>query len=191
MKVPRHRQLTVILSNRFFLSDKAQASSPRSAVSQIDNTRTRDKAHEVLTVFVSILGTGSNLAKLSAALPLPRICLLLLGDHPTSIIATQILTIISLAQKSSTSFSRKFELVSGWTVLKVALPSAWNTEVQAVAFDILLGRTAGQERTPNTQRNPIIACSQIAPAIFAALDYGLAAVVRGDDSYTGMCAFQF
>lgn len=163
--------------------DRTRASSPRSTVSHIDDTHIREKAEKVLVAFVSILSIGSNLGKLSAALPLPRICLLLLGDQPTPIIATQVLAIIALALKTSTSFSRKFELVSGWTVLKVTIPSAWNAEVQTLAFDILLGRNQKARASDDSQRRPTIACSQIAPTILASLDYGLSAIVRGEGTH--------
>ncbi|KAI5118373.1 hypothetical protein M0805_008701 [Coniferiporia weirii] len=158
--------------------DSSKASSPRSVVSQMDRTHIQEKAEQVLGSLVTILSAGNNLAKFSAALPLPRVCLLLLGEHPSSFTAACVLTIIRLALKSSTSFTRKFELVSGWTVLKMTLPTAWSTDVQKIAFDILFGRTGESGESRQIQRTPTVSCSLIAPAIIAALDLGLTTITQ-------------
>ncbi|EJC99617.1 beach-domain-containing protein [Fomitiporia mediterranea MF3/22] len=158
--------------------DGSQELSPRSIVSQLDRTRLYNKAEQVLVAFVSILSMGRNLASFSSVLPLPRICLLLLGDKPSPTVAVQILTIISLALKMSTSFIRKFELVSGWTVLRVTLPAVWNVEVQRAAFDVLLGQVKDSNEAQSDQRGTAIVCPQMISAILAALDHGLSVITQ-------------
>ncbi|KAH9026097.1 hypothetical protein EDB84DRAFT_1440213 [Lactarius hengduanensis] len=97
-------------------------SSPASVLSQIDNDRSREKAEQLFGAFVSILSDSPDCyTRFSATLPLTRIYLLLLGDKPS-----------------------KFELVSGWTIVKTVLPGAWDPNVHAAAFGILLGRDEGQ-----------------------------------------------
>ncbi|RDB25611.1 Beige 1 [Hypsizygus marmoreus] len=48
----------------------------------------------------------------------------------------------------SPSFSRKFELISGWSVLKTVLPYCWDPRVNEAAFDVLLGRFAHIKKSP-------------------------------------------
>ena len=109
-----------------------------------------------------------------AVLPLTRICLLLIGDRPTPVVASQVLLLIGISLSYSSSFSRKFELVSGWSVLKTVLPFAWDPSVHEAAFDILLGRVAQKKSTgpPSTT----VVCPYIMPAIFCALHRGLNAI---------------
>jgi len=83
----------------------------------------------------------THYAKFVTALPLTRICLLLLRDRPSPLVATQILRLIGISTDASyASFSCKFELVGGWSVLKTVLPSSWDPAVNEVAFNLLLGR---------------------------------------------------
>jgi hypothetical protein len=87
----------------------------------------------------------------------------------------------------SSSFTRKFELVSGWSILRIVLPSAWDPSVHEAAFDILLGRLA--ERKAAHTASTTVVCAHIVPAIFAALHRGLRAVAHGskiaDDTDAG------
>jgi hypothetical protein len=106
----------------------------------------------------------------SAALPLTRIYLLLLGDKPSSFVAKQVLDLIAISLSRSRSFIRKFELVSGWTVLKTVLPYVWDVNIHAVAFNILLGQAEDQ--------GPVVVCSHILPAILSSLTRMLAAAVN-------------
>lgn len=72
----------------------------------------------------------------------------------------------------SVSFIRKFELVSGWNVLKTVLPYSWSAEVNDAAFNLLIGRLeVSQQKDGST-----IKCPQIVPTILSALQSGLAAV---------------
>ena len=119
-------------------------------------------------MFVSILDNPTMFNKFTATLPLTRICLLLLGDRPSPLTATLVLRMISTALGISTSFSRKFELVSGWNVLKLFLPYAWDPTVQDAAFDVLLGRSRDKREIV-----PTVVCPHIVPAIFASLKMGL------------------
>lgn len=149
-------------------------SSPRSVISRIDHDHAREKAEQILELFISILSSSSDCyTKFAAALPLTRICLLLLGDRPSPIVATQVLKLIDVSLHTSRSFSRKFELVSGWSVLKTVLPYAWNTSVHAAAFRILLGSSDVQSANV-----PTIACPNIMPAILAALNKVLSSAVH-------------
>ncbi|KAF6760566.1 hypothetical protein DFP72DRAFT_988225 [Ephemerocybe angulata] len=70
---------------------------------------------------------------------------------------------------------RKFELISGWSVMKTVLPTAWSLEVNGAAFDILLGRF-------NTEADidsyTVVACQGIMPSILTALGHGLSVVSK-------------
>lgn len=109
--------------------------------------------------------------RFSAALPLTRIYLLLLGDKPSSFVAKQVLDLVALSLNKSKSFGRKFELVSGWTIVKTVLPDVWDANIHAAAFGILLGQDEGQ--------GPIVTCSHIFPAILGSLTRLLAIVAHG------------
>ena len=132
----------------------------------------------MLLILTSILCIPACYTKFVAALPITRICLLLLGDKPTPLVATQILTIIGISVSVSISFLRKFELITGWNVLKTVLPSCWGPTVNEVAFDVLLGRLlANGERNPELGEYAVV-CPQMVPVILAALKAGLSAVAR-------------
>lgn len=143
-------------------------SSPRSMMSRIDHQNAQYKAEQVFKMLVSILDNPVMFNKFTAALPLTRICLLLLGDRPTSISATLVLRLISGALGMSTSFNRKFELVSGWNILKLVLPYGWDAQVQDAAFDVLLGPSRDKREI-----TPAVVCPYIVPAIFSSLKMAL------------------
>ncbi|OJT13456.1 Beige protein -like protein [Trametes pubescens] len=143
-------------------------SSPRSMMSRIDHQHAQYKAEQVFKMLVSILDNPVMFNKFTAALPLTRICLLLLGDRPTSTSATLVLRLISGALGMSTSFNRKFELVSGWNILKLVLPYGWDAQVQDAAFDVLLGRSRDKREIV-----PAVVCPYIVPAIFSSLKMAL------------------
>src|SRR5258708_35188230 len=86
--------------------------SPMSSTSKLDKTHRREKAEQVLEALVHTLATPSLLNKFTSALPLSRVLLLLLGEHPSPVVAAQILILLSLILNASPSFNRKFELVS-------------------------------------------------------------------------------
>jgi hypothetical protein len=150
--------------------------SPMSSVSKLDKTNRREKAEQVLEALVHILATPSLLTKFAAALPLSRVLLLLLGEHPSPVVAAQILILLSLVLNASPSFKRKFELVSGWMVLRTVLPAAWDPSVHVAAFDLLLGRVYVAGKSPTSGPTDII-CPYIFPTILASLHHGLERVV--------------
>ena len=151
-------------------------------MSHIDREHVREKAEQVLECLTSILSSPSKLEKFITVLPLSRICLLLLGDRPSSVVASQVLLIIGFALSHSSSFNRKFELVSGWTVLRGTLPDAWDPSVHVAAFDVLLGRGGlSVHHSPRASDPSKVSCPYIFPAIIASLDRGLASVSGGGD----------
>lgn len=157
----------------FFLS--VPVDSPRSVISRIDYGQHREKAEQVLESLLSILSIPACYTKFTATLPLTRICILLLGENPSPVVAAYVLNLVAMSLGVSSSFSRKFELVSGWSILRIILPSAWDPSVHEAAFDILLGRTA--ENKASHTASVTVVCAHIVPAIFAALHRGLQAVV--------------
>ncbi|KAI0746713.1 beach-domain-containing protein [Daedaleopsis nitida] len=162
------------------------ASSPRSIISRIDHQNAQYKAEQVFRMFASILDNPNMFNKFTAVLPLTRICLLLLGDRPTPLIATLVLRMISTALTISTSFSRKFELVSGWNVLRLVLPYGWDPTVQDAAFDVLLGRSRDKREIV-----PTVVCPHIVPAIFASLKLSLDSSRVSDDTQVRVAATNY
>jgi hypothetical protein len=140
-------------------------------ISRIDHVHQREKAEQVLEILVAILSSSSrHLQKFAIALPLSRICLLLLGERPSPAVALQVLSLIGISIDASRTFIRKFELVGGWTVLKAVLPYGWTSAVHRVAFDIFLGKNGVDEP-------PVVVCPNVFPAILASLHRGLDMIV--------------
>jgi len=102
--------------------------SPHSNISRFELKNPREKAEQVLLMLTDILLLRPYYLKFISALPMARICLLL-GDRPSSFVATQILNLVGLSIQMSSSFNRKFELISGWLVLKTVLPSVWDPQI--------------------------------------------------------------
>lgn len=147
-------------------TDTGPIGSPHSAISRIDHAHQRERAEHVLAMLVSLLSSSPPLLqKFAAAVPFTRICLLLLGDRPSPTVATEVLKLIRVSIDSSQTFVRKFELVSGWVILKNVLPYAWTKGVHQIAFDILLDYR-GEDKT-------IVRCPHIMPAIITSLHRGL------------------
>lgn len=138
----------------------------------MDFTNSHEKAHQVLELLVNLLSVPANYTKFSAALPLTRICLLLLGERPTPFVATQVLALISSSIHISTSFIRKFELLNGWNVLKAVLPLCWDTRLNEIAFDILM---CPDSKCTTLMGSHLVGCPQILPTILSALQHGLVA----------------
>ncbi|KAK7042535.1 hypothetical protein R3P38DRAFT_3448691 [Favolaschia claudopus] len=161
------------------------ASSPQSMLSRIDYKDPRDKAEQVLEMLISLLSNPTLYNKFATVLPLTRICILLLGDRPTPVIANQILILIAISNNMSPAFARKFELISGWSVLKTVLPSCWDPSVNEAALDVLLGRLGEDPKSPSPEANGTasvkIVCPHIVPTIFCALQAGLAHIARNCD----------
>lgn len=169
------------------LAGAPAVASPVSAISRISQDHAREKAERILVLLVSLLSASpTHYNTFASALPLTRICLLLLGDRPTPVVAIQILTLIDVSLTASRTFNRKFEIVSGWSLLRTVLPYAWDEGVHKVAFRIFLGRTgiSVQEAENEKKRNgakeepPVVVCPQIMPAIFASLQRVLGAVAN-------------
>lgn len=152
------------------------ANTPSSAISHLSPyAKNRKKACQVLEMFVPILWQApANFTKLTTYLPLPRIYLLLLGEHPTPFIAARVLRLIQLSLASTGNFGRKFELVSGWSVLRIVLPDAWDEDVRIACFDMLMGRQwADVPKKTNQDEWTIVMCPNVVPAIFGALQSSL------------------
>ena len=122
-------------------------------------------------MLVSVLRSPAAYERFASTLPVPRISILLLGERPTPTTAALVLQLLTISVKSSSSFSRKFELVSGWNILKAVIPHAWDYSVQRAAFDLLLGHLEGDARG-----SPAVACPHILPAIFLALKLALGTI---------------
>jgi hypothetical protein len=170
--------------------------SPHSVISRFESKNPREKAEQVLLILTDILFSRPHYLKFASALPMARICLLLLGDRPSSVVATQILNLIGLSIQLSSSFNRKFELINGWLVLKTALPSVWDPQINKAAFDLLLGRLSVDIVSPTPTPLPssasssksrmkfkepkapstTVACTHILPIIISALQTGLTAM---------------
>ncbi|KAG6889353.1 hypothetical protein C0992_005581 [Termitomyces sp. T32_za158] len=157
--------------------DPKGVSSPYSPISRIDYMHPQEKAEQVLEILISTISIQSYHTQFAASLPLIRICLLLLDDRPTSSVATQILTLIGVSNTISPSFSRRFELFKGWSVLQTILPYCWDPRVNQASFDILLGRFNHVKKSPSHPPNTVV-CPNIFPVILSALQNGLVSVAN-------------
>ena len=165
-------------------------------MSRFELKNPREKAEQVLLIVTNILPSRPYYLKFTSVLPMTRICLLLLGDRPSPFVATQILNLIGLSIQMSSAFNRKFELVSGWMVLKTVLPSVWDPQVNKAAFDLLLGRfsvdlgpstptpsSASSSKSRSKSKQPkapstTVSCTHILPIIISALQTGLINVLN-------------
>ncbi|GJJ12773.1 hypothetical protein Clacol_007018 [Clathrus columnatus] len=172
--------------------------SPMSTSSHVDRTHTREKAEQVLEGVTTLLASSPDkLEKFMSLLPVTRICLLLLGQNPSPVIACQVLMIINLTLSQSVggAFNRKFDLVGGWSVMRVVLPRAWDPSVHVAAFDLLLGRVPNNGGRNTDDKSSLsanvsaggntdpIACPHILPAILFVLHNGLSEIARADASF--------
>ncbi|KAH7926600.1 beach-domain-containing protein [Leucogyrophana mollusca] len=148
-------------------------SSPHSSMSRAETSQHAQKAGQVLEALVSMLRLPALYAKFAEALPVARVCLLLLGDQPSPTVAAQVLSLIGISLSASQSFNKKFELASGWAILRAILPPVWNRILHDAALDLLLGRSTGRDSTITD--SPVVACPQVALVILAALRQCLAA----------------
>ncbi len=167
--------------SNLFGADAPQADSPQSIVVRMDFNDVRGKAEQVLVAFTSLLLIPKYHSKFTSVLPLTRICLLLLGETPTATIAEQILNLIGISIGLSSSFIRKFELVSGWSALKAVVPASWDARVHKAAFGVLTGKLAGSVRSGQEEiqdGNDDKWCTHIVPTILASLQTGLGPVAE-------------
>lgn len=139
-------------------------------MSRIDRVYSHEKAALVFRAFISILEVDTNIAKLNAALPSARIAILLLGSSPSGTVASLILRMVGLHLAAFGTFLRKLELANFWQILKQVLPPAWDVNVHAAAFDLLLGR---YKASVLTHGGDTVKCAPILPCIMASLEYGL------------------
>jgi len=186
------------------------ATTPQSAASHFSFTVSfknlavispRANAEKILELLVHILSEtlpdtpqhdnqAAHYHKFTSSLPINRILLLLLGERPTPHSAALILRLIGVGVARSPSFTRKFELVSGWNILKVVLPSTsvWDGEVDRVAWDLLLGNmdattisrtptpTSANAKRQNQRSDTEVSCPHVLPTILCALRMGLVTV---------------
>ncbi|KAG2033253.1 hypothetical protein BDR03DRAFT_935719 [Suillus americanus] len=131
-------------------SQSSSSSSPRSTTSRGDLLRssTRYKAEQIFEALVSMMRIPSLHSKLAGTLPMPRICLLLLGSHPSPHTACQVLGMLGITLKTSLSSGKNFESAGGWGILKTVLPRVWDRSVHDAALDVLPGRP-GDRSTPS------------------------------------------
>lgn len=113
-------------------------------------------------MFVGLLRPPAAFTTFASALPYTSICLLLLGDRPSPAVGVEIIHMVELGMNFIPSFVRKFELGSGWSVLKNVLPHAWSPSVQVASFHVLMGYA-------NTDGKGAVLCPQILPTILASL----------------------
>ena len=159
------------------MQKRSRSVSPHTIISPIDATSSHAKAEQILELLVSTLSSKSYHVKFAAALPLTRILLLLLGDRPSSVVATHVLSLINISVNLSSSFIRKFELISGWSVLKTVLPYCWDASVSRASIDILLGRCI-YIQSSNSHDSKTVVCPNIVPAIISAMHSGLNVVAN-------------
>lgn len=110
-------------------------------------------------------------ARVAESIPLPRVVLLWVGPQPSPTVACQILSVIGIALSMSSSFGKKLELLSGWSLLRKHLPAIWDEELHRAAVELLLRPAAGSTVGRTTSQS--IRCSQILPIILMALRNGL------------------
>lgn len=161
-----------LAANLHSSQDGTTSITPTSTISSIpvqaDKSIVAQRAELILDALVTVLHSPHHLQRFAAALPASRILLLLLGEHPTPVVAAHILTLLGLMMNNSPSFGRKFELAHGWTVIRGIVPGAWDPSVHVAAFDLLFGRV-GNNAVPEGQVvNPVVF-----PMILTALQRGL------------------
>ena len=170
--------------------DPADSNSPQSMISRFEPTDTRSRAEQVFQALAMILQSQSAFTKFTSSLPLTRICLLLLGDRPSPVTATNVLRLVENGHKTSSSFSRKFELISGWNTLKAVIPQAWDHNVQVAAFDVLLGGGYSAQLS-----DLVVVCSPMLPVILACLRFQLEVLSGsshlGHDTMSTSCGFLY
>ncbi|KAG8690949.1 hypothetical protein FRC11_007896 [Ceratobasidium sp. 423] len=149
--------------------------TPVSTVSslppQTDKSVPAQRAELVLDALLTILHSPTHLQRFCAALPASRILLLLLGEHPTPVVAAHLLTLLGLMMNTSPSFGRKFELAHGWTVVRCVVPGSWDPGVHVAAFDLLFGRVGGNGVSTATGEGQVVN-----PVVFSTI---LTALQRG------------
>ncbi|KIY61316.1 hypothetical protein CYLTODRAFT_415522 [Cylindrobasidium torrendii FP15055 ss-10] len=118
---------------------RADACSPPSAISWIDLTFSPRKAELLLDMSLDIT-VESYIAKFAPALQWIGFvsCYWAISLRHSLLLA--FLRLIQLAIRSSTSFSRNLELISGRSVLKIVLAEAWDSDVNRLAPGVIRGQ---------------------------------------------------
>jgi hypothetical protein len=161
------------------LSSSSSSSSGSSTLrGDLLQSTARGKAEHVLEAFVSILRNPSLYSKIADTLPMPRICLLELGTHPSSRTACQALAMLGLGLNAPLSSSRDFDLAGGWGILRNVLPRVWDRNVHDAALDLLPGRTGN--RSGDDSGSP-----QMLSVFLFALYRGLSAVNNNAEQSEG------
>ncbi|KAH7912895.1 hypothetical protein BJ138DRAFT_1124827 [Hygrophoropsis aurantiaca] len=150
-------------------------SLPQSAHLSIPSQHPQ-KAELVLEALVSLLRIPTLYAKFGEAIPVARICLLLLGGRPSSSIAALVLSLVGLSITTSPSFGKKFDMARGWAILRIVLPPVWDGRLHEAALDLLLGRTTGRES--GILDSQVVSCPQVALVILAALRQGVIEITQ-------------
>ena len=112
-------------------------------------------------------------ARFAESIPLPRVVLLWISSQPTPTVACRALSVIGIALSMSSSFGKKLELLSGWSLLRKRLPAVWDEELHRAAVELLLRPATGS--TDRRGASQSIRCPQILPIILMALRNGLLA----------------
>lgn len=106
--------------------------------------------------------------RFAEALPVARIALLWLGPEPSPALVCQVLVVIGISFSTSSSFGKKFELASGWLILRKVLPPIWNDAIHEAALDLLLQRARDGGTVSKT-----VKCPQMLAVVLLALRQGL------------------
>ena len=122
--------------------------------------------------------------RFAEALPVARIAVLWLGTEPSPALVCQVLAIIDISFSTSSSFGKKFELASGWLVLKKLLPPIWDDAIHEGALDLLLQPPRDGGSTSYT-----VKCPQILAVVLLALRQGLS--VFSDPQVQGLSISSF
>ncbi|KIK98640.1 hypothetical protein PAXRUDRAFT_823685 [Paxillus rubicundulus Ve08.2h10] len=149
----------------------AENADPASSRASFIGSNSLEKARQVLDAVISLLRIPVMYAKFAEVLPVARVTLLWLGIEPSPGIACQVLSIVGIGFATSSSFGKKFELASGWTLLRKVLPPIWDEDVHGAALDLLLQPT--QEGAHSRVTSKTMRCPQMLPVILAALRQGL------------------
>ncbi|KAF8547687.1 beach-domain-containing protein [Imleria badia] len=149
-------------------SEPVPLPSPRVSISGGNNNS--EKARPVLDAVISLLRIPTMYMKFSEALPVARIALLWLGPEPSPALVCQVLAIIGISFGTSTSFGKKFELASGWLMLKKVLPPIWNDAIHEAVLDLLL-----QPAREGGTASKVVKCPQMLAVVLLALRQGLLA----------------
>ncbi|KIK26284.1 hypothetical protein PISMIDRAFT_271223 [Pisolithus microcarpus 441] len=161
------------------VTEPSNPPSPRSSLFlSVDQ---HERVKQLLDAVISLLRIPSMYARVSESVPLTRVVLLWVTEDLSPSVACQVLSVIGIGLIFSSSFGKKFELLSGWGLLRKRLPPVWNEELHRAAVELLLQPAAGASPSKNASQS--IRCPQILPVILVALRCGL--LVCCDEHHRG------